>query len=65
MNTSQQIQHLMDKAAALEWLAKQGGGGSHKSGCPTEDPESYAPCNCGAKDTRRVVNFLSELVLKS
>lgn len=33
------------KAAAALRKAKQG---QHTNSCPIEDPESFAPCNCGA-----------------
>jgi hypothetical protein len=33
---------------------------SHRVSCPVEDPESYAPCNCGASP----VNFRIQAALK-
>jgi hypothetical protein len=27
----------------------------HATTCPVEDPESYAPCNCGTSDRNRPV----------
>jgi hypothetical protein len=60
---NEQIQKLKDKTAALEWLEKHGS--RHTVTCPLEDPESYAPCNCGATSNKRIINFLSNLVLNS
>lgn len=30
-------------------------GGSHRTSCPIEDPESYAPCNCGVSEANRPI----------
>ena len=34
----------------------------HKDSCNVEDPESFAPCNCGAKERREVWGWLNNLI---
>lgn len=50
-------EQLMEKIIrARIHLEKASHGGRHHSNfCPMEDPESYAPCNCGAADVNRPI----------
>lgn len=34
----------------------------HSNVCNMEDPESFAPCNCGAKERREVWDWLNNLI---
>jgi hypothetical protein len=39
---------LMEKIIRAKIALEKARSAPHRTSCPMEDPESYAPCNCGA-----------------
>jgi len=46
---------LVEKMARAK-MRLEGHRRQHADHCPTEDPESLAPCNCGASDTNDTID---------
>lgn len=55
---------LVAKITLAEAHLRRARAGRHSNFCPIEDPESYAPCNCGASANDEPINAaLRELKL--
>ena len=48
MTTSFTYEQLIEKIVMARMALKKVSLANHSNYCPIEDPESYAPCNCGA-----------------
>jgi len=56
MNQKYTYEQLIEKIIRAKIaLEKAPRGRGHSNFCPMEDPESYAPCNCGASDANRPI----------
>lgn len=60
----QTIARLQHKLNTIKWVESQGKKGGHANSCPMEDPESYAPCNCGYSDELHIKRTLVDLINK-
>lgn len=48
MQAKYTYEQLIEKIALARAALKRVPTRAHSVACPVEDPESYAPCNCGA-----------------
>ena len=53
--TKYTYEQLMEKIIRARIALEGASGGPHSNFCPVEDPESYAPCNCGASARSRPI----------
>jgi hypothetical protein len=49
-------EQLVEKIIRARVHLEQARHAEHSRSCPVEDPESYAPCNCGASAKNRVID---------